>query len=112
MIPKSYVSDMFSVWMQFIRDPESIPPEFLKITEINEAMQELQYVIQDKEVRAEYEARMREIYDYNSGVTNAVKAEKRESARTALTMGLTIEQVSKITGLSVEEINDIRKKIQ
>ena len=71
MIPKSYVSDMFSIWMQFIKDPESIPPEFLNIPEIKEAMEELQYVSQDKAMRAEYEARMREINDFNSAITNA-----------------------------------------
>lgn len=141
MIPKSYVSDMFSVWMQFIRDPESIPPEFLKIPEIKEAMQELQYVSQDKEVRAEYEARMREIYDYNSAMTNAVKkaeakaekekeelkakaekekeelkaradAEKRESARKMLLKGMKASDIADIIGLSIEEINEIKKKVQ
>ena len=56
MIPKSYVSVMFAIWMQFIKDPESIPPEFLKIPEIKEAMDELQYISQDKAMRAEYEA--------------------------------------------------------
>ena len=45
-------------------------------------------------------------------INDARQAEKRESARTALQMGLSNEQVSKITGLSIEEINKIKEKIQ
>ena len=125
MIPKSYVSDMFSIWMQFIKDPESIPPEFLKIPEVKEAMDELQYVSQDKALRAEYEARLKEISDFNAGIANArreeqekaekrekqliekAKADKIESAKTALSMGLTVDQVAKITGLSIEEVKKL-----
>ncbi|MBR1734732.1 MAG: hypothetical protein IJ730_04715, partial [Alphaproteobacteria bacterium] len=40
------------------------------------------------------------------------EAEKQESAKTALSMGLTVEQTSKITGLSLEEVNKIKEKIQ
>lgn len=114
MIPKSYVSDMFSIWMQFIKDPESIPPEFLKIPEVKEAMEELQYVSQDKALRAEYEARLKEISDFNAGVANARKeeqekarAEKIETARNFLKMGLSVEQVARGTGLSIEEVKKL-----
>ena len=119
MIPKSYVSDMFSIWMQFIKDPESIPPEFLKIPEVKEAMDELQYVSQDKALRAEYEARLREISDFNAGIANArreerekAKAEKIESAMRLLAMGLSVDQISKALGFSIEEVNEIKKKVQ
>ena len=119
MIPKSYVSDMFSIWMQFIKDPESIPPEFLKIPEVKEAMDELQYVSQDKALRAEYEARLREISDFNAGIANArreerekAKAEKIESAKNLVRAGISVEIVASSLGLSVEEINEIKKKVQ
>ena len=39
-------------------------------------------------------------------------AEKRESAMRFLKMGLTAEQVAEGSGLSIEEINEIKKKIQ
>ena len=136
MIPKSYVSDMFSIWMQFIKDPESIPPEFLKIPEVKEAMDELQYVSQDKALRAEYEARLKEISDFNAGIANArreerekaekekkqleekakaekeqlvekAKAEKIESAKKMLSDGLSMELVSKYSGLSINEVKKL-----
>ena len=76
-------------------------------------------MIADDEVRAEYEARMREIYDYNSAVTNAEKkaeakanAEKRESVKKMLLKGLDVSDIADIIGISIEEINEIKKKIQ
>ena len=61
--------------------------------------------------------------EFNNAIANAedkgakrerakADVEKRESAKTALLMGLTIDQVSKITGLSLEEVNELKKKIQ
>ncbi len=147
MIPKSYVSDMFSIWMQFIKDPESIPPEFLKIPEVREAMEELQFVSQDKKLRAEYEARLKEISDFNAGIANARKeerekaekekkelvekaekrekqliekaekkekqliekaqAEKIETAKKLLKMGLSADQVVEATGLLLGEVKKL-----
>ena len=59
--PKSFLNDMFTIWMQFIRDPKSIPPEFLSISEVKEAMDELTRMSIDPETRAEYDARVREM---------------------------------------------------
>ena len=148
--PKSFLNDMFTVWMQFIRDPNSIPPEFLSIPEIKEAMDELTHMSADPETRAEYDARVREmnrIYagqtvKYKEGLEKGEKigeargiekgkaegekiglekgraeerakaeaekkAEKIESARKALAIGLTLDQVANITGLSVDEIEKL-----
>ena len=136
MIPKSYVSDMFAIWMQFIKDPESIPPEFLKIPEVREAMEELQFVSQDKKLRAEYEARLKEISDFNAGIANArkeerekaekekkqlvekakaekkqleekAKAEKIESAKNLLKAGISVEIVANSLGFSPEEVRKL-----
>ena len=57
--PKRFLNDMFTVWMQFIRDPNSIPPEFLNIPEVKEAMDELTHMSADPETRAEYDAKIR-----------------------------------------------------
>ena len=67
--PKSFLNDMFTVWMQFIRDPNSIPPEFLSIPEIKEAMDELTHMSADPETRAEYDARVREMNRIYAGQT-------------------------------------------
>ena len=47
--------------MQFIRDPSSIPPEFLGIPEVKEAMDELAYISADPQTRAEYDTSVREM---------------------------------------------------
>lgn len=108
--------------MQFISDPASIPPEFLKTPEVKEAMDELQYLSMDKQTRAEYEARRKEINDYNAGVTKAEKKgreegreegkveEKIKIAKNALAMGLAIEKVVELTGLSIGEINNSKNQ--
>lgn len=88
LTPKSFVSDMFSIWMQFIKDPASIPDEFLSIPEINEAMKELQYVSHDKEAREEYNARQREIFDFNAAQTVATKKGRAEGMEKGLAEGL------------------------
>lgn len=117
--PKSYVSDMFSVWMTFIKDPESIPEEFLKIPEVNEAMKELQYVSQDKKASKEYLARQMEINDYNAGITKAKKegraeGEKKakiETARNLLKAGVDVNIIAASVGLSVEEIKQLKREL-
>ena len=136
--PKRFLNDMFTVWMQFIRDPNSIPPEFLNIPEVKEAMDELTHMSADPETRAEYDARVREmnrIYagqtvKYKEGLEEGekigiekgkaegleegraeerakAKAEKIESAKKMLQDGLSIDVVSKYSGLSLDEIEKL-----
>ena len=57
------------------------------------------------------------IWDYNHGMYRAekrgiAKGERRkalETAKNALSMGLIIEQISKLTGLPVEEVQELAK---
>jgi len=112
-------ADMFSVWMMFIKDPESIPEEFLSIPEVKEAMEELTFLSHDPEFREEYEARQRLINDENAEKTTAIKKAKeegeaigiekgkRETAIKLLSMGLSVDQITEATGLSSEEIRNI-----
>lgn len=129
--PKRFLNDMFTVWMQFIRDPNSIPPEFLNIPEVKEAMDELTHISADPETRAEYDARVREmnrIYagqtvKYKEGLEEGEKigaqkerakaeaekkAEKIESARKMLSKGLEIQDIADFTGLSLAEIEILK----
>ncbi len=78
VLPKTFVNDMFTIWMQFIRDPQSIPPEFLKIDEVKEAMDELTYMSSDPKTRAIYEYRTRELNDIIAGQTVSFKEGKKE----------------------------------
>ncbi len=124
--PKRFINRMFEAWVKFIRDPENIPPELLEIPEVKEAMDALTYMSADPDVRAAYQARIREMnriragqaIKYKEGLAEGeklgarkerekAKAEKIESAKTALSMGLSVDQVSKITGLSSEEIKKL-----
>ena len=107
----------------------------MNIPEVKEAMEELTHMSADPETRAEYDARVREMNRIYAGQTVKYKeglekgraegeqigeargraeerakaeAEKKESARKALAIGLTVDQVASITGLSVEEIEALR----
>ena len=133
--PKRFLNDMFTVWMQFIRDPNSIPPVFLNIPEVKEAMDELTHMSADPETRAEYDARVREmnrIYagqtvKYKEGLEEGEKigiekgkaeerakaeaekkAEKIESAKKMLSKGLEIQDIADFTGLSLAEIESLK----
>ena len=140
-ISRMFLNKMFAVWMQFIKDPNSIPAEFLSISEVQEAMNELQYMSADPQTRAEYDARVKQLNDmraaqsvkYNEGLAEGEKigiekgkaegekigiekgkaeerakahVEKVEMAKKLILTGLNIEQVSQITGLSIDELKD------
>ena len=80
-ISRMFLNKMFAVWMQFIKDPNSIPAEFLSISEVQEAMNELQYMSADPQTRAEYDARVKQLNDmraaqsvkYNEGLAEGEK---------------------------------------
>ena len=110
-----------------IKDPNSIPPEFLAIDEVKEAMDELQYMSADPQTRAEYDARVKQLNDmraaqsvkYNEGLEKGLeegekigieKGEKNakvESAKKMLRDGLSIELVSKYSGLSIDDVSNL-----
>ena len=124
--PKRFINRMFEAWVKFIRDPENIPPELLEIPEVKEAMDALTYMSADPDVRAAYQARIREMNRIRAGQTikykeglaegeklgarkerEKAKAEKIESAKRFLKMGLSVEQVAEAINLSVEEIKKL-----
>lgn len=78
--PKSFLNDMFTVWMRFIKDPLSIPPEFLDIPEVKEAMDELTVMSMDQKMRDEYYARLKQLNDYQALRTAVAKATKAAKA--------------------------------
>ncbi|MCR5225181.1 MAG: hypothetical protein K6C34_03805 [Alphaproteobacteria bacterium] len=119
--PKRFLNDMFSIWMMFIRDPNSIPPEFLAIDEVKEAMDELTVMSSDPMTRAEYLARQRELNDIRSGMSvkyeegiekgKAEGAQQKaiETAKKMLNDGLSADLVAKYSGLSIAEIEGLLK---
>ena len=122
-ISRMFLNRMFAVWMQFIKDPNSIPAEFLSISEVQEAMNQLQYMSADPQTRAEYDARVKQLNDmraaqsvkYNEGLAEGEKIgiekgeknAKIETAKNLLKIGLSVEQIAQATGLSIEEISNL-----
>lgn len=114
--PKRFLNDMFSIWMMFIKDPESIPPEFLEISEVKEAMEELTIMSMDKQTRAEYEARVKEMNSIYAteragfkkgekiGIEKGANEKAIEVAKKMLADGMNIELTAKYSGLSIEQV--------
>jgi len=108
--------DLLNGWLEFIQEPSLLNPIWLKNKEISKAMDRLKYLSANDEIRAIADLRQR---DWNDRISerNAAKDEgaddkAREVAIKMISDGLTSELISKYSGLSIEEINEIRKKIQ
>ena len=131
--PKRFINRMFEAWVKFIRDPENIPPELLEIPEVKKAMDALTYMSANPDVRAAYQARVREMNRIRAGqaikykeglaegekrervraerrekqLVEKAKAEKIESAKNLLKAGISVEIVADSLGLSIEEIQKL-----
>jgi predicted transposase/invertase (TIGR01784 family) len=110
-LSKAKVSNMFDVWMYFLIAPKEMPTEFLGIKEVNKAMQTLTYVSNDSENRRIYNARIKAQNDAINAMSHAKNEgrneEKRKIASNALKMGLPFEQISKLTGFSMRELQSL-----
>ncbi|MDR0556113.1 MAG: Rpn family recombination-promoting nuclease/putative transposase [Holosporaceae bacterium] len=124
----------FCAWMWMFKEPDKIPEEFLAIEEVKKAMHSVNFLSHDPKTRQQYDAWLKTKNAYiNEMNFNMRKAEKRgiaigeergkaegkaegialkarETALGALDMGLTVEQAAKLSGLSVEEVNSLKKK--
>jgi predicted transposase/invertase (TIGR01784 family) len=137
-LKKATTKDMFMVWMFFLKNPELIPDEFIKkVPEVHETLEELKAMSMNKEFRTAYNAHIKAQNDRISREANAEakgeargkaegiaegkakgiaegKAEgelqaKKETARHGIAMGLTADQISKLTGLPIEEIEMLKR---
>jgi len=116
--------NMLDVWMAFLKNP--LNDDIQDVPEVKEALDTLKEISADKDEREIYYLRQHTEFGYISEKNVAVqkakaegeqlgaekerrkaKAEKIESAKMALSMGLSVEQVSKITGLSNEEVKKL-----
>jgi predicted transposase/invertase (TIGR01784 family) len=109
--------DLLTAWLAFLKNPALLNETFLKIKEIQDAMDRLKYISADKEVRANADLRLRAINDRNSELTVATNqgraegalAKAKESAERMLQKNISLEDISEITGLSIEEIKLLKK---
>jgi predicted transposase/invertase (TIGR01784 family) len=103
-------------WVEFFKDPYSEAVRALcdYVPEIKEAKEIFEKAKSDPEVRALIEAREKSIHDYMNDILCAKSEgkaeEKREMALNAVAMGLSTEQIVKLTGLSPEEIESLKDK--
>ena len=110
--------DALEKWLEFLVEPESNTVRQLELSneEIKLAKSELYRLSMDSKEREQYNLREKAIYDRISALENAEAKGKREGklegklesklevVRESLSQGLEISLISKITGLSEEEI--------
>jgi predicted transposase/invertase (TIGR01784 family) len=112
-------------WLSFIKNPCFMDTSYLEVEEIKNAMETLKYISADPETRAISDLRQKTINDHNSELTVAREEGKaegiaegeargelkkaREMALNAITMGLSVAQIMKLTDLPVEEIESLMK---
>ena len=81
-------------------------------TAIYKANEKMEFLANDKEVLRLYHLREMAQIDYNSGMKKAKdegRAERSiEIARNALKMNMSVDDISKLTGLSRQQIEDIK----
>ena len=118
-------SDRTTYWMQFFKDPYSDEAKkvYEKVPVIKEAMTMFEEAKSNDEVLELIRMREEAAIAVASQVAEAedkvraeerakADAEKRESAKSLLTAGVDTGVIAKSLGLSVDEINEIKKKIQ
>ena len=113
--------DALEKWLEFLVEPESNIVRQLELSneEIKLAKSELYRLSMDSKEREQYNMREKAIYDRISALENAEAKGKREwklerkleIIRESLSKELEISLISKITGLSEEEILKIKKDI-
>ncbi|MDH2475758.1 Rpn family recombination-promoting nuclease/putative transposase [Clostridium perfringens] len=113
--------DALEKWLEFLVEPESNTVRQLELSneEIKLAKSELYRLSMDSKEREQYNMREKAIYDRISALENAETKGKREGklesklevVRESLSQGLEISLISKITGLSEEEIIKIKNNI-
>ena len=109
--------DALEKWLEFLVEPESNTVRQLELSneEIKLAKSELYRLSMDSNEREQYNMREKAIYDRISALENAEakgKIERElELIKESLNQGLEISLISKMTGLSEEEILKIKKDI-
>jgi predicted transposase/invertase (TIGR01784 family) len=115
--------NMLDVWMAFLKNP--LNDDIQDVPEVKEALDTLKEISADKDEREIYYLRQHTEFGYISEKNVAIqkerekaekekkelvekaKAEKIESAKKMLSKGLSIEDISDFTGLSLEEVKKL-----
>ena len=121
---KGEEKDKLTVWLRFIKSPESIGKEEMENKEIKKAKVEYDKINQDERERELAELRLKYIRDQNAirdygydrgkekgrreGIEEGIKDEKINIAKAMLKDNIPLKQIIKFTGLSKEEIESLK----
>lgn len=117
------VQTKLEAWLLFIKNPESklIPALEAIEVEIKEAKEELVRMSSDSKERERYEKRKESMLEKVSllegaeqkgiekGIELGIKKEKLEIAKSLIESGLDAEFISRTTGLTILEIEELKK---
>ena len=110
------MQDLLTGWLSFLKNPAFMDNSFFQDIHVKAAMETLQYVSSDKVARQVYDARLKTLNDRNSDMTiareeglaeGALQA-KLETAKKMLLKNVSIDDIAEFTGLSVEEIEQLK----
>ena len=76
-------------------------------TAIQKAQDRITQVTQDEATLRAYEIRERAIWDWNSGVSHAIRERDKEIARKMKAYNLPMDQIINITGLTEKQVNEL-----
>ena len=113
--------DKLTLWSMFILNPENVGNEYMDENEdLKLAKEELEKLKQDEHARYMAELRMKHIRDSNAiearglrlgreqGIEQGKKEKQFEIAKKLLDLKMPIEQIIEVTGLTEEEIKNIK----
>ena len=107
--------DMLVAWTEFLKDPESEKVRTLEmsIEEIRRARQELVRISSDDRQRELYNMRKKAMLDESDALYNAeqkgIEKGKIEMIKGLLLSNVDVEIIKTTSGLTIDEINDIKK---
>ncbi|MCY6354510.1 Rpn family recombination-promoting nuclease/putative transposase [Clostridium sp. ZS2-4] len=109
---KNLKEDRLQRWLTFFN--KDISEEKLKElmemdTDIKRAEERLEYLSSDKETIEIYKAREKSLHERANMISSAKDEGKIEVVKNALKEGLTVDIISKITGKTISEIEEIKK---
>lgn len=107
-------SDLLVKWLLFLKAESEAKLEELAMSEptIRKAVKVLEFLSQDKEARRLYEMREKALRDELNMIQGAKEEGERqkamEVAKNLLAMDMTVDVIAKATGLSTEEIEQLK----
>ena len=106
-----------SKWVDFLQDPINLNKETVEDEDIKQARETLNYISTDDKERSILDAIQKSRNDFYNDITTAkeegkeegLKEGKIEIARNMLKKGLDVNLISELSGLTIEEINKLKK---